>query len=276
MKKRKQPVGRRLGFCLLLVALCLAFTGNASAKGKGKVEKKGWVYENGSYKYYKDGAALKGVQQIGKKTYDFASNGAQRTGWQVIGGKYHYFRLKNKSKGYQVCGQFMDGIYLDAKGVAQADSTAARRKLALMAECQQLVQHVCSPSMSKSAKRRALFFYMMGNFTVRAIPDLTRRSDYDVAYAQWLLDSGAGDCYCFGALYAYLLNAIGYTNPLFVASGGHAWSEVGGKVYDPNWATVIGFEKCFGVPAYLSGVDGRPKWAQNRVYIFSVNDRPRD
>ena len=45
-----------------------------------------------------------------------------------------------------------------------------------------------------------------------------------------------GDCYSYGAAFAFMAKAIGYTNVYACNSGGHGWAEVDGKVYDPEWS----------------------------------------
>ena len=55
-------------------------------------------------------------------------------------------------------------------------------------------------------------------------------------YANDILVNGAGDCYSYGAAYAYLAKAIGCDEVYACNSGGHGWAEVEGKVYDPEWS----------------------------------------
>lgn len=47
---------------------------------------------------------------------------------------------------------------------------------------------------------------------------------------------GAGNCFSYGAAFAYMAKAIGYKNVYCCNSGGHGWAEVDGLVYDPEWS----------------------------------------
>ena len=59
--------------------------------------------------------------------------------------------------------------------------------------------------------------------------------DWPIIYANDMLVDGGGDCYSYGAAFAYMGKAIGYENVYACNSGGHGWAEIEGKVYDPEW-----------------------------------------
>ncbi|MBQ1490793.1 MAG: hypothetical protein IIZ39_02435 [Blautia sp.] len=263
-----QKKGRR--FLFLLLVLSLVFVCPVLAQAKNQ-----WVTRSEGDMYLKKGKAVTGVVKIGKKTYYFDPEGIQRTGWRKIHNKYYFYKQGRKKKGYLLTNRRIDGIWVGKDGKADASSASARRKLSLMVQCQKVVEQVTQVSQSKASKRETLFRFMMNNYKGQAIPSLEARADLDVAYAQFLISNQVGDCYAFGSLYAYFLNAIGYDNPLFVCSGGHGWAEEGSRIYDPHWARIIGFDLCYDVPFSLSGQNGRPKWASNRLYIYAVNDAPR-
>ena len=259
---------KHLLFFLLVLSLVFVCPVLTQAKNK-------WVSKSGGDMYTKNGKAVTGVVKIGKKTYYFDPQGIQRTGWRKIHNKYYFYKQGRKSKGYLVTNKTIDGIRVDQNGKADASSEAARRKLSLMVQCQKIVEQLTKVTQSKALKREILFRFMMNDYKAQAIPSMESRPDLDVAYAQFLMTNRVGDCYAFRALYAYYLNAIGYSNPLFVNSGGHGWAEVGNYVFDPHWARVTSMALCYNVPFSLSGKDGRPNWAANRVNIYSVNDAPR-
>ncbi|HJB27482.1 MAG TPA: hypothetical protein IAA06_01625 [Candidatus Blautia faecavium] len=55
-----------------------------------------------------------------------------------------------------------------------------------------------------------------------------------------------------------------------ISSGGHGWAEISGKIFDPDWALVSKADTYFAMPYSLSGVQGRPNYAPNRVYVAAV------
>ena len=61
-----------------------------------------------------------------------------------------------------------------------------------------------------------------------------------------------------GVTFAYLANAVGMKKVYVICSGGHGWAEIGGKVYDPDWALVSSVDSFFAMSTDLSGVNGRP------------------
>ena len=51
-----------------------------------------------------------------------------------------------------------------------------------------------------------------------------------------MFDKGHGNCYAYGAAFAFLANAAGYTDVYAIYSGGHGWAEIDGLIYDPEWS----------------------------------------
>ena len=54
-------------------------------------------------------------------------------------------------------------------------------------------------------------------------------------YANDIFVYGKGDCFSYGAAFAYIGKAIGCTECYACNSGGHGWAEIEGKYYDPEW-----------------------------------------
>ena len=257
-------------FAVLLVSISCACAVQAASKQAKRRNK--WVKTAYNCYYFdRNGKRVRnGIHKIGKRSYYFNSSGAQRTGWRYINGKYYYFRRKNGKNGYLVTNSRVDGIYVDGAGVAQPSSRGLD-KLDVMARATLIVDSHTRAVMSMTEKKRKMFLYTVNHYSVGTTPDLTGERDWDLAYADWMMSREYGDCYAFAGVFAYFLKAIGYPDPLMVASGGHAWTELNGRFYDSNWARVIGVDKTFDVPAYLSGTDGRPDWASNRRDIWHTN-----
>ena len=263
----------------LLIALFVVLAGLMVPRGVSAAAKykKKWVQTNSQWTYYdKKGKLAKGIVKIGSKyEYYFDGNGIQRTGWRLLSGSYYYFNPKTKKSAYMVKSATVDGIQLGKDGKAVITGDACLRKLKLMVQVQKFLEAHTVATQSMPRKKRVMFEYMHYHMTLSVTPDYTSAySNYVVPYAQWMLDKGYGDCYAWAALYAYILNAIGYQDPLFEDSGGHAWVELKGLFYDVNWSMVDGIEKEYAVPASLSGVNGRPDWASNRYHVFSINAKP--
>ena len=91
-------------------------------------------------------------------------------------------------------------------------------------------------SMSKEEKLKAAFKYLQDNYLEGVVRDDYRGVDWPTVYANDLLVKGKGDCFSFGAAFAYMAKGIGYTECYACNSGGHGWAEVNGKLYDPEWS----------------------------------------
>ena len=259
---------RKIVLFLAVTAAALVFAAGVNAASY----KNQWINANGRYYYYNaKGNMLTGIHKLrnGKKYY-FDSEGRQRTGWIQHNGRYYFFRVSNGAGGYLLRKRTINGIRVNALGRAIYDSRGAQ-KLRIMVQANNELFAQCNADTTKPQKRWIMFEYTKNHYTVSTMPDYTGYHDWDMMYAEFMLTRGYGDCYAFAATYGYFLNAIGYADPLVVASGGHAWAELYGYFYDPNWATEIGSEKCFCVLASLSGISGRPDWASNRAYIKHLN-----
>ena len=93
--------------------------------------------------------------------------------------------------------------------------------------------------MSREEKLKACFDYIKTNYLegVRHNPPYSyTEPDWPVVYANDIFVYGKGDCYSFGAAYAYMARAIGYTESYACNSGGHGWAEVENRTYDPEWS----------------------------------------
>ena len=241
----------------------------STLKATSRKKKQGWVIRKGYvYFYTAEGKKLKnGIHEIGRKKYYFDKKGRQRTGWRKVHGHSYFFRYANGKNGYMVTGKKVDGIRLKKNGRAAPQGTRAKRKLPIVVEVQKLADKVGKPTMRKSKILWRCFEYVKSHYGGAIVPELGHSAgDWDLDYVSYMLKHGSGDCYCFGATFAYYANALGFKNVLTVNDDGHGWTEIDGKTYDVNWAKVIGSQKCYAVPASLSGKDGRPNWAAYRTY----------
>lgn len=257
-------------FLSLFMILCLTVLMSATVSAAPKYKNKFVNIKGNIYHYNEKGKKDTGLTTINNKTYYFDSKGIQRTGWQKIKNNYYFFQIRKAGAGSMVTSKTVNGISLRKNGRASYNS-ASLRKLKVMVKANEIMQSITNYDMTKAQKLRKCFEKLL---TYRYCNIGSFRSwdpDWDVYYAEQMLFNGRGDCYCGGAAFAYLANAVGYTNVYSISSGGHGWAEVSGKVYDPNWAWVTGkTDIYFGVNYSLSGVGGRPSYRQNRAYVKKV------
>ncbi len=257
---------RRVLTLILILTAVFVFATSAAAGYKNK-----WVNKDGRYYYYNSkGVKLTGIRKIKGQKYYFDSEGRQRTGWINYKGRYYFFNIANGAKGKIVTNRKVNGIRLNSLGRAVYDSRGLS-KLRVMVKANEMVFSQTNANQKMATKRWIMFQFIQDYYTVSAMPEYGDYYDWDIMYADFMLFRGYGDCYAYAAVYGYFCNAIGYQDTLVVGSGGHAWTEVKGYFFDSNWATVIGSDMCYCVPAYLSGVSGRPDWANNRANIKHLN-----
>ncbi len=179
---------------------------------------KGRVEENGKVYYYSDNGELMKNTVVGSDSegYSYAdANGVidpKFTGTvNVDGGDWNIINGKAK------------------KVVTDADKTLSAAIKAVTA--------YITPDMSKEEKLKACFEHIKSDYIER-VPrtPATHDAGWEVLYANDILVDGAGDCYSYGAAFAFLAKAAGCDKCFACNSGGHGWAEVEGKVYDAEWS----------------------------------------
>lgn len=115
----------------------------------------------------------------------------------------------------------------------------------------QAVAKWTNTSMSRDEKLRACFEGLKNDYLegVRHDPPYTE-IDWPVLYANDIFVYGKGDCFSYGAAFAYIGKAIGCTECYACNSGGHGWAEIEGKVYDPEWGRHFFDHTYFGIDYY--------------------------
>ena len=207
-------------------------------------------------KYYHNGALANGKITVNGQTYNF-DKGLFRTGYQKINGKRYYYNSKGMVVKNTIVGSKREGWYyadkngkidfLYSNGITQngkdwnvmsGKATKVKTKSdKTLFRALKVVAKVTDKSMSKSQKLKACF-----NYTKNAYKELNPRiphyhgSDWPIIYANDMFVDGAGNCFSYGAAFAYMAKAIGYKNVYCCNSGGHGWAEVDGLVYDPEWS----------------------------------------
>ncbi len=109
----------------------------------------------------------------------------------------------------------------------------------LFAACQTTAKFT-TPDMSAEEKLHACFDHIKSDFLEgsrrETPPEGTEwETDWPVTYANDLFVYGKGECFSYGAAYAYMGKAMGFTDCYACSSGIHGWAEIDGKYYDPEW-----------------------------------------
>lgn len=256
--------------CVLALPVCATDINVQAASVSVKKAKEGsWTIKNKNVFYMVSGTKQKGLSEIDGKVYYFDSKGVQRTGWQKIGKKYYYFNIANEKSGNMVKSKTVNGIKLQKDGAAKVTS-ANKDKIKALIMATELVEKVTKPTMTKAEKLKKCYNYCVKNIRYRGARKFQGGQNWDAKYAINTINDGHGNCYAYGATFAYIANAIGYKNAYAISSGGHGWAEVNNKVYDISWELVDKKHDYFGVSYGLSGVDGRPNYKNGRKYVKKV------
>ncbi len=119
----------------------------------------------------------------------------------------------------------------------QKESGSTDSRSAKMLElARKAVEKCTDSSMSKEQKLKAAFEYLKKNYLEGSRRGDYRELDWPVVYASDLFEGGKGDCFSYGAAFAYMAKVIGYEESYACNSGGHGWAEIDGKIYDPEWS----------------------------------------
>lgn len=244
-----------------------------SGKGQASSSSSGtWkTIKSRHYYYNARGKKVKGKVKIGSRYYFFDKNGIQRYGWKKIKNNYYFFRISTGTTGaYMLTSTTINGIALDASGRA-SKSGSNLRKLKLMTEANKIVEKISRPGMNKMQRLRASFDYVKKQYTYYCWREFRNTQDWEKDFAEdMFFRGGRGDCVSYAAAFAYLANAVGMKKVYVICSGGHGWAEIGGKVYDPDWALVSSVDSYFAMSYDLSGVNGRPMYRGNRLYVKKI------
>ncbi len=202
---------------------------NALANGK--------ITHNGVTYNFVDGFIRQGYVKIDGKTYYYNSNGVVEKNGIVGSSKdgYRYadkngvidYTYRNAVTQDGVDWNVLDGIATKVK--TEADKTLFRAL--------KLMNKICDKDMTKSQKLKKCWDYVKSAYIEEnpRIPHY-KGMDWPVIYANDMFVNGRGNCFSYGACFAYLAKAIGYEEVYCCHSGGHGWAEIDGLIYDPEWS----------------------------------------
>ena len=124
-------------------------------------------------------------------------------------------------------------IYVNGKAM----EGMSPESLATLQRAQAVVASITNDSMTREEKLRVCFDYVKVAYgeSKPRVPHY-RGMDWPVIYANDMFLNGTGNCFSYGAAFAYMAKAIGYEEVYCCHSGGHGWAEIDGLVYDPEWS----------------------------------------
>ena len=228
-----------------------------------------WKTKDGRSYYTSGGKRVTGLREIGGKYYYFDTQGIQRTSWRQVGNHYSFFNVGDREKGEMLVSATINGIPIDREGKAVV-TAGNQRKLRLLLRASVLTDSFFLPGMDMKTRLRKCFDFCVNTFHYGGIPNGSWYTGWELSYAETMFFRGRGNCFAFGAAFAFLANAVGGKNVYAISSTGHGWAEVDGLVYDPDWSLVDKRNDYCGLSYDLSGVNGRPRYKGNRAYAARI------
>ena len=215
----------------------------------------GWKKINGKEWYFTEkgssmGARASGWTKIGSKKYYLYKKGGKAVGWTKISGKTYYFSEKGvlkvgKTNKVSAKATKLNGLIINKKGVCTTDGKKATNVMITLNKqiAKDLKAAKLSSSMSDRKKVDALFRYLCRKCYYQHLAINPYATTFSTSSALRMLQKGRGNCYCYGAAFAYLVKAAtGYETRVSYGSCtirrgwgrgtySHGWTEVkiGGK-----------------------------------------------
>ena len=197
-----------------------------------------------------------------KKSTDLLENGMTINltrcfrGLVKLDGNMYYYSQNGDLQKSGIVGSDKEGYYLADKdgvidtgrcttvtkdntkwNVIEGKATPANSKSAeTLSRAIEAVEQCTDSSMNRETKLKEAFDYIKKAYREKVPRSPSYNGmDWPIVYANDMFVDGGGDCYSYGAAFAYMARAIGYENVYACNSGGHGWAEVDGKVYDAEW-----------------------------------------
>ena len=216
----------------------------------GKKEKivealKGSFVKKKGVKYFKkqDGKLVKSRFFCkGKSIYHVNRKGAVSLGWKKIKGHYYFFHRKS---GKMIYNTKADRIKITKAGIAK-ETTQNIERIKVYLEAQNVVQKISKPSDSKSEKLYKCYCWM-AKFPYKQYRTMKKAkagnpNNWDIVFANDIFKNHQGCCASEACAFGYLAVVCGYKDVTICSDTGHAWVDIGGKLYDPLFAESRSFK----------------------------------
>ena len=214
--------------------------GQAIAKAGFKADE--YTFDNKATDLLEDGMTVnltrsyRGLVNEDGKTSYYNQNGELQKGG-IVGSDAdgYYLADKNGEINTRLCTTVTEGK--TKWNIIEGRATKVESKSAETLSCAiQAIEQCTDSSMDRETKLKKAFDYIKTAYREKVPRSPSYNGmDWPIIYANDLLVDGGGDCYSYGAAFAYMGKAIGYENVYACNSGGHGWAEIEGKVYDPEW-----------------------------------------
>ncbi|MBQ8305189.1 MAG: hypothetical protein IJX90_03120 [Blautia sp.] len=245
-----ERVTKKIFRCLLLLGLLLLVAGAAvpaqaaTTKAAASSGYSGWKTENGKKRFYVNGKYVKcKLRNVKGNLYYFNKNGYMLTGTHTMKGITYYFQESGRLQAYK-----KGSTYYWPKGGKMSKTDAYDFSTFLTARS--IAAKITTKKMSKSQKLLKCFKWVMAKYYITKRP-FTTAAGWMPLYANDHFQGKGGTCLSDATAFAYLAAAIGYTKIYACLdsrnAGGHAWTEINGKVYDPLFAQAKSFSNNYGV-----------------------------
>ena len=180
--------------------------------------------------------AINGLVKEKGKLYMYVEGNLKKDG--IVGNKKYGYYYADKDgvidRGFCAAVTYKGKDWNVIKGEASRVVTPSDKT---MFNTLKVVEKCTDSSMSKEEKLNKCFYYIKEHYLegVRHDPPYIEQ-DWPQVYADDVFVYGKGDCYSYGAAFAYVGRAIGCEESYACNSIGHGWSEIDGLVYDIEWS----------------------------------------
>ena len=237
--------------------------------------------------YYYKGELANGKITVNGTSYVFVA-GLMRQGYITVNGATYYYDSEGTLVKNGIVGNAKDGYrYADKNGkvdmsycgavtsngsewnVVNGKATKVTSEYdKTLNRALKLLAKITTSNMTKEQKLRKAYDHVKTAYNEYnpRIPHF-HGDNWHLIYANDIFVGGGGNCISYGAAFAFLAKAIGYTDVACCNSGGHGWAEINGKAYDPEWEKHHTSYSYFGVGYHDTDVNygnihyaGAPSW----------------
>lgn len=180
-----------------------------------------------------------------EKTYYVDKKGRVVKGWRKIGDEYYFFSRKN---GCMQTKKNVDGIKLKKDGTAQL-TTYNKNKINTMITARRIMEEHTNPTDSKKVKLKKCFKWLFHfpYHRYRTLCSGRKHSGWEMKFANDIFKRSDGCCVSEACAFAFLAKECGAGKVYVCDDTEHAWTEIGGRVYDPLFAEAKSFRKNYNV-----------------------------
>lgn len=179
----------------------------------------------------------------GSEVYHADRKGVLSAGWVKLKGHYYFFDRKT---GRLRRNQKIDLIRIGKSGIARETKLNVDR-IKVYLEAQKVVKKVSKPTDSKKEKLYKCYKWLAAfpykQYRTMRTAKAAHPKDWDIVFANDIFIHHMGCCASEASAFAYLAKVCGYEDVRICSDTGHAWTDIGGRLYDPLFAEARSFQK---------------------------------